>query len=195
MLTTSFSCLGECWQLQGAERCSLQQQHNQHAALFALTGCMHTASAQSRCLIICLLPPARSVTCTHRDAFNPSAANAARFSNRGGSIFASQLAQHLGLGHSAAATVPTAGGGSASSCLSPQQLPALSSWCSRFRQGQQPLWSELSAATSCPGVVFNVLEPSVPDNCAMTFTALQAAQMQAAVAMWRPKLLAASTAA
>lgn len=48
--------------------------------------------------------------------------------------------------------------------------------------------SELSAASSCPGSSFSLLERSVPDGCAMSFTAQQAAALQAAVAMYRPQL-------
>lgn len=130
-----------------------------------------------------------------RDSFNPATANSARFANRGGSIFASVLAQHLGLKPTVAATAATAA--AASSCTRPQQkLPALAQFCSAFRQGQQPPTSELAAAAtggSCAAAagMFGVLEPSVPDSCAMSFSARQAAALQAAIAMHRPKLHAA----
>lgn len=119
-----------------------------------------------------------------RDTFNPASANSVRFANRGGSIFASQLAQHLGL-------TPTTAPAAASGCVTQQQqLPALASWCSAFRQGRQQPLSELSAATGCPAAAgsFGVLEPSVLDSCAMSFSAGQVAALQAAVAMYRPKL-------
>lgn len=125
----------------------------------------------------------------HRDTFSPATANAVRFANRGGSILASQLAQHLGLTTSTPAAPAMPGG-----CSPQQQLPAIASWCSAFRQGRQLSLRALSAASNCPASPFAVLEPSIPDSCAMTFAPSQVATLQAAVALYRPKLLAAAAA-
>jgi hypothetical protein len=127
--------------------------------------------------------------CCPRDTFNPATANSLRFANRGGSVFASHLAQHLGLNPTSRDEVNPEG-----CSIAPQQLPSLSTWCGAFRQGRQPLLQELSAASSCPVESFGLLEPSVPDSCAMAFTPVQVAALQAAVAMYRPKLIAACAA-
>jgi hypothetical protein len=146
------------------------------------------------CFLLC-----QTVCFACRDSFNPATANSVRFANRGGSIFASMLAQHLGLNPPTGATTSTATAAGASSCKhSQEQLPALATWCGAFRYGRQPPMGELATATatgsSCGAAaagVFGVLDPSVPDSCAMSFSARQAAALQAAVAMHRPKLHAA----
>ena len=147
----------------------------------------HVADAgRASLLVLCCAVP-----CCCRDTFNPATANSLRFSNRGGSIFASQLAQHLGLNPTGAEDTPE---GCTAQQQQQQQLPAQSAWCSAFRQGRQPALAELRAASSCPVQGFGLLEASVPDNCAMAFSPTQVAALQAAVAMHRPKLIAACAA-
>lgn len=46
-------------------------------------------------------------------------------------------------------------------------------------------------ALDCATDTFGVMEPSVPNDCAMAFSASQVAIMQAAVSTYRPKLVQA----
>lgn len=104
-------------------------------------------------------------------------------------MLARALARHLGL---------ELGGGGGCSIGAPQ-LPRLAAWCSRWRAGEPASAPELEAASAgCPGEAFQLLPApgsAVPDACAMALGGAEAVtSLQAAVARYRPRLMAASAA-